>query len=183
MNIELLNKIMDHIEEEPRRFNMEAWYEDVSEAVKMEAIGEDYDYIMEQANRNAQLFQDTNDIPPCGAVGCLAGTACILNGAVQPLDKGNVINGRLVLSYEYPAGGWFNAGRAALDLTIEQAKRLFFPRKGFGLIRDEAVGTDEGFFWPEPFASEYRDNSENPSARAEIVKRRIAHFIATDGRE
>lgn len=182
MNIELLNKIMDHIEEEPRRFNMETWYEDVSDAVKMEAGGEDYDYIMEQANRHADLFQDTNDIPPCGAVGCLAGTACILSGAVQPLDKGDVINGRLVLSYADPAGGWFNAGRTALDLTIEQAKRLFFPRKGFGLVGSDAEA-EEGFFWPEPFASEYRDNSENPSARAEIVKRRIAHFIATNGAE
>lgn len=183
MNIRLLNKIMDHIEEEPRRFNMEAWYVDVSEAVKMERRGEDYEYVMEEANKNFELFQDSNDIPPCGAVGCLAGTACILSGAVQPLGKAEVINGRTVLSYQDPAGGWFNAGRAALDLSIEQAKRLFFLRKGMGLLGDEAMDTDEGFFWPEPFASEYRYNSNDPAARAEIVKRRIAHFIATNGVE
>jgi hypothetical protein len=184
MNVELMNRILAHAVNEPRRFNMETWYEDVSEAVKMDNNGYDFDEVIERANENSELFRDTNEIPPCGAVACVAGTACILSGKSKPYGIAEVINGRTVVSYTIPDGGWFEAGRRALDLTVEQAKRLFFPRKGFGLFEAECSedAEDTGLYWCEPFATEYH-MAETPVERTEVLKRRFAHFIATDGRE
>jgi hypothetical protein len=181
MNIELMNRILAHAVNEPRRFNMETWYRDVSEAVKLDNYGFDFDAVMESANKNSELFRDTNEIPPCGAVACVAGTACILSGKSQPYGIAEVINGRDVISYTEPAGGWFTAGRQALDLTVEQAKRLFFPCKGFGLFGEDN-NADTSLCWCEPFATEYQ-NAETPGERTEVLRRRFAHFIATNGAE
>lgn len=182
MNIELLNKIIEHIEEEPRRFNMETWYTDASDIVK--GTADIYDI-----SEGEMLFGEDEDgyenVPPCGAVGCLAGTACILSGRVKPIGEPVVIEGRTVVSYEEPINGkgWFEEGRDALGLTDEQAQRLFFPRKGYGRQEGFEEAQAKELYWPEPFASEYYDARNDPQERAAIVKRRIAHFIATEGRE
>lgn len=54
MNKELLNKISEHILEEPRRLNMNYLFRNVNPISK--------------------------DAPPCGTVGCIAGWACVLSG-------------------------------------------------------------------------------------------------------
>lgn len=174
MNIELLNKIVAHAEEEPRRFNMHTWYEDVSGVLTGQDTARDANGVA-----GTELFEDESDVPPCGAVGCLAGTACILSGKAS-VENEEVINGRNVITYFRPSNGWFEAGRDALDLTREQAESLFFSD---AYLADSNAWSSGKHYWPEPFATEYTKNRFNPEARVQILKRRVAHFIATEGRE
>jgi hypothetical protein len=117
--VALLRKVVAYAEQEPRRFNMSTFYEDVVSVVKGEGI--------------------------------------------------------TVKRYSDPIGGWFGNAQKLFGLTVEQAQRLFYPYKGFGL--------DGVAYWPEPFASDYMNNKNDPEARVEIMAARVEHFINTNGAE
>lgn len=83
--------------------------------------------------------------PKCGTAACVAGWACILSGKDR-LDVGMITAQRL------------------LDLTPEQAMRLFEPSK-----------------WPEQYEAGTTDDGKNKTAK--IAAARIDHFIKTKGAE
>jgi hypothetical protein len=150
MNVELLRKVVEYAEAEPRRSDMAEWYIDVSHMTKNPRI----------------------NTPPCGAVACLSGTACILSGAA-PKSEVSIQNGIEVASYDEPDEGWFNAGRDALGLTSEQASRLFF--------LSDALAARK--CWPKSFAEAYWMCGNKPDEKVKVLRERVEHFIATEGRE
>lgn len=61
MNVELLEKVIAHIEEDPRRFHMDYWYD--TSVIEQRLIGQE---------------------PPCGSIGCIGGWGEILAGRKEP---------------------------------------------------------------------------------------------------
>jgi hypothetical protein len=61
MNVELLEKVKQHILEEPRRYNQQHWI----------GVGE---------TEIRKRFGKVGDLPPCGTMACIAGWTCILAG-------------------------------------------------------------------------------------------------------
>lgn len=152
MNVELLNKVVQFHEEVPARFSMDDWYES-----------------MEPGSYVEELLEPA---PACGVVGCIAGTANILGGKLfhhTDHDLGIEI-------YEEPEDGWFKGGQEVLELTREQAQRLFYH-----------TSTIAGYWnsknsWPDKFSKAYVA-ATTAQARVEVLKARVAHFIATGGQE
>jgi hypothetical protein len=163
MNTELLLKIVEHAEQEPRRFDMGSWYVDVSEVV----MG---NHDLEEVLNNDSGFaaRDEEMLPPCGTIGCIAGTACILGGELTYDVK--FFGGLELRSYHGPHRGWYRTAVDLLGLSDEQADRLFY--KDYSEVH-----------WPESFAAEYEANQDNPEERVKILRRRVEHFIATNGAE
>ncbi len=175
MNIALLQQIKQAILEEPLRLRMEDWVSGPSL---------------------------TNKRPACDTVGCIFGWAV----ALDRLNHGLVSlkNGENLLAGFW--GSFFEDGRDLLDLTEKQATRLafvgFWPSEFKAAEYAEMTESDG----PNPVVVRRwsaRDNPQpgvvskfsmaawpvahglRPQTRkyAELVARRIDHFIATDGRE
>jgi len=171
MNIELLNKIVSYAEAEPRRFDMETWYTDVSSVLRGDR---DFD---DSKDDNQFVADSEADLPPCGTMGCMAGLACILSGKAEVYSTERIGN-MVVNHYEVPTGGWFDAAKAVLGISGEQAERLFYPSAVFvEKLRSQPQ------HWPEPFSTEYEAHKHDAAKRVEILKARVEHFIATDGAE
>lgn len=168
MNEALLWKVVEHAEVEPRRFNMREWY------VNATGIVTDVETIDDL--KNPEVFEGYEDVPPCGAVGCVAGTCCIISGVSTKQFVAH-INGMDIYEYQMPYGGWFHNAMNLLSLTLDQAERLFYPGYGF-----EPLDKPHNV-WPEPFKSQYHENANNPQERVRILRERVAHFIATNGAE
>lgn len=151
MNVKLLRRIQKHISAEPRRFNMHFWGKHYSQYVNLHY----------------------SNVPPCRTAGCIAGTACILTGDIQP-KKLKGIKALLNGDYGYidfPLSTPFRA-RRALGLTKEQADRLFLL----------STMSRSGNSWPDNF--ELRFNAATTSRqRAKVAVARIDHFIKTKGAE
>lgn len=95
---------------------------------------------------------------PCGAVACICATALLLE---KPADFRGLVNGEL--------SDWHAHGREILDLSLHQADRLF-----------------DRFNWPDSFRIAYGEESErrkHPVKSAKVLKKRILHFIKTNGAE
>lgn len=144
MNIKLLREVQEKIREEGRVY-METWFVD------------------------GKAYDDT----PCGTIGCIAGWAAICqfgeDAARRDLLKAgyNKLGCRLTDSIEQ------QGGEALLDLTPEEANRLFYLPN-----------------WPKEFQDRYAAARDPASravdvncAKARVVYDRIEHFIATGGAE
>jgi len=152
MNVELLNQVVKFHEEVPARFDMDDWYEALEP-------GRASDSLLEPA-------------PACGIVGCIAGTANILGGKLHHYTNYDLN----IEIYDEPEEGWFKGGQAALELTKEQAQRLFYH-----------TSTIAGYWnsknsWPSNYSLAYL-NATTQAERVAALKARVAHFIATDGQE
>ncbi len=165
MNVELLLKVVEYAEQEPRRFDMGDWYVDVSGVITGD---DDLDSIV--SNDSGFAARDVEKLPPCGTIGCIAGTACILAGDLQ--YETTIFDGFELRSYYDPYRGWYRTAVDLLDLSYEQADRLFYPKREV---------SERG--WPEPFVTEYAQNWDNPEERVKILRRRVEHFIVTNGQE
>jgi hypothetical protein len=93
---------------------------------------------------------DAPYIPACRTAGCIAGWACMLSD--EEVDEETIEN----------------RGKILLDLTVEQANRLFFY-----------------VFWPARFVNDYLhlEVTERYKERAKATVERIDHFIKTGGAE
>lgn len=98
MNITLLNRVMKHILEEPRRLLMQSW---------LVRKGYEEDQI-ECSLPTSEYNPKFRPFPPCDTAACIAGWTCILEG------KGK--SKRLDLM-----------GKRLLGLDKKQAERLFIP--------------------------------------------------------
>lgn len=154
---------------EPRRLAMSDWgavFDPNNKAVK-EAVANviDWDTL------------DGNDMPPCGTVGCIAGTIVLLNTPKEKLDR--MMARACKLSKEFVQGVedglepdstesavFLDAdvmGRRLLGLNKAQSDRLFMPGD-----------------WPGEFQDLY-DEADTPLKRVYATIRRIEYFIFTGG--
>jgi hypothetical protein len=170
INWELLEQVVKHAEEEPRRFNMETWYTDAADYVKGNVEFEEFN------GEHDFKLNGPEELPPCATIGCLAGSACILSGEA-PVHFTETYKGVTIVHYDPPSGGWFENGQRVLGLTYEQAQRLFYPSKSFV---QQIGGTQQ--HWPEPFASQY-ETALTPETRVAALRARVEHFKATNGAE
>jgi hypothetical protein len=153
MNIELLNKVVQFHEKVPERFTMDYWYE--------------HDFPGTERNRLLA------PVPVCGTIGCIAGTVNILAGNCESgEDKDTGLT-----RYFDPDDGWFTGAMKALDLTKEQAQRLFFHTREIA-----EANQIEAKYWPDNFSTAYL-KATTAKERVEVLKARVAHFIATDGQK
>jgi hypothetical protein len=97
--------------------------------------------------------------PVCGNVGCIAGWACLLS---EKEGRTLAAKGRALID-RYRYTDYKTNGREALDLSREQADRLFFLD-----------------VWSKRLAEEY-DRARTPKGRARVVARRIDLFIRSKG--
>lgn len=67
LNRELVEKVIKHIDEEPRRLEMSTWLQFYPKGLEVEY-----------------------DLPPCGIVGCIAGTAVLIHDKVDQLHRGQI---------------------------------------------------------------------------------------------
>lgn len=163
VNFERLETLVKHFEEEPRRFNMETWYANVSDhLIEFDEVGINVDH-------EVHIADNPDELPPCGAIACAAGETCILFGNLQ--FDATVINGVTVKEYLPPVIGWMKKAAELLDLTSEQSRRLFLPSENFGSTEHE------GEYWPEQFWLDYvkADKKE----KVQVLRRRIEYFKET----
>lgn len=156
---------------------METYYADFSRPLftdDIQAKEEEFQELVEEHSLDGEEIEFTiDDIPPCGAVGCIAGNTVIIAGLGRPYFLGSR-NGRDIIQYHAPAGStWFDKAAELLGLDNEQAQRLFYPNDRFG---------DGNNVWPEPFASQY-EKAKTPEERVAVLRPRVEHFIATNGAE
>lgn len=159
--IKKLRAIQKYILEEPRRFNLTFWGEiaNPKEFKYFENEGAFYDVVEQK--------------PPCGAVGCIAGNACIVGGIVKPKD---VIKGLDEFKvYAFPETTPEKA-RKYLGITKEQADRLFFLASWCNTDFDE---NGEYLGWPEEFEQELNNYKAGTKGYAQVTVDRIEWFIKT----
>lgn len=109
MNIELLQRVRQHILDEPRRLNMGTWVSTVGKTVPAFA---------------GVYGRDEADLPPCGTVACVAGWAVLLsrfNG--KPEEYAAFIRERPSL---FPDGLTSSIGQEELGLSPSQMETLFY---------------------------------------------------------
>lgn len=174
MKTTLLRKVVRFCEEEPRRFNMSIWYQDVGSVLK----GDD-ETLARVNEATAGVDQpdeiSKDQIAPCGIIGCLAGNTCIVTGLCETEPDSSDPD---LIHYYEPGHGWFRAAKEALGLTGIQAERLFYPSKEF----NEGGGRPGAGHWPERYSLAYR-KAKTPEERVKVLRRRVEHFIKTNGRE
>lgn len=88
---------------------------------------------------------------PCGAVGCIAGTAVLL-------DSPHMFSALVKARYH---ANWQDAGMKALGLLQHEAESLFYVS-----------------LWPAAFAIRHH-TAPTPKAKARVIAARIEHFIKT----
>lgn len=104
-------------------------------------------------------------VAQCGMLGCIAGWTVVLG---QPARRAGL------------CCDWFNEGRRLLELTSEQANRLF---AGFSRPDDYYDDDDDDYdSWPLAFRSRYY-RAKTARGRALVAAERIEHFIKTKGEE
>lgn len=109
MNIELLQRVKQHILAEPRRLNMGTWVSTVGKTVPAFA---------------GVYGRDEADLPPCGTVACVAGWAVLLsrfNG--KPEEYAAFMRERNTL---FPDGLTSSIGQEELGLSPSQMETLFY---------------------------------------------------------
>lgn len=163
MNVALLNRIRQHITEDPRRFFMgvffalwdERWYT-TSPFSDADEPDDELDDELDDEPEEAAAPMLPITPPACGTAACIAGWACLLGG-----DEELATNIRDFRS------GWrtveFRA-RDLLGLDESQARRLFYQ----GL-------------WPTQFAVPAQRMSVGSAEYAQIACKRIDWMIKTGG--
>lgn len=109
MNIELLQRVKQHILAEPRRLNMGTWVSTVGKTVPAFA---------------GVYGRDEADLPPCGTVACVAGWAVLLsrfNG--KPEEYAAFMRERNTL---FPDSLTSSIGQEELGLSPSQMETLFY---------------------------------------------------------
>lgn len=100
--------------------------------------------------------EQQNPAAECGTACCIAGWAITLKGEfATPMDAYDHYN-------ESSSSNLWYAGRYALDLTDEQASRLF-----------------EAGNWPAPFSGQFH-HAQSDEETAAIAVKRIDHFLANE---
>jgi hypothetical protein len=151
MNVKLLRQIQKYILAEPKRFYLGSWGGSILPDV--------VDSLMDNEDSFSRTMLEQR--PPCGALGCIAGTACILTGAIKP-KLGSKI-------FFFPESTAHKA-RRLLGIDAAAAERLFYLSEW---------GYDG---WPRKFERAY-ERCRTPRGRASVAVRRIDHFIKTKGKE
>lgn len=154
--ISLLFRLQEHIKSEPKTFNMGSW--------GTICDPKHYD-LFEPAEDDADMAVVLQR-PACGAVGCIAGSLCIMTGLVKPSAH---------FGYEdVYVMGWDTHDKAVQELQIDfvQGRRLFLLK---------SWGNKEG--WPEQFETELAKYEPGTPEYVDVTIRRINHFIATGGDE
>lgn len=107
-----------------------------------------------------------DDAHPCGAVGCIAGTALLLE---KPKRFAELCK-QLRSCYYHASYSFREEGAALLGLGTNEA---------WGYQADRLFLT---YCWPGLFRDEW-NSAETPEEHADIFCRRIDHFIKTKGAE
>ena len=169
--VKKLRKVVDYIREEPLRLDMQDWGYKVSNPKNKKLMQE----LREQINN-----EETP--PPCGTVGCLAGSAIFaLSSKTQlrnTLDVYTELGDGKETLYVLPNHS-DSIARDLLGLNGDQADALFLP------WNTGAFDTTPG--WPSQIWEEYQEANEKrtPKARAKArfkaLERAVETFIAADG--
>lgn len=161
MNVELLRKVQQYILAEPKRFNLDVWGMTVDPDFYEELMEDTGDY-----EEDSQIL--LKDRPPCGAIGCIAGNTCIVNGNIIPSKHWG---GAEV--YEFPADT-LEIAAGALDIDRDQARKLFYLTPwGFFDDNGKRVG------WPQEFEERLDNTVIGTIEYAQVAVDRIEHFINT----
>lgn len=146
MNVPLLDKVKERLTAFPHRFSMANWVRN--------APGHDtLDQYPRFGPKDAKILLDSQTA--CGTVACIGGLAIIIDTAEGEQEH--------VFNEDVETAGIWKHARKILDLTSEQADRLFLLHA-----------------WPEPYCRQYTEHWPN---RAQIAVSRINHFIRTGGAE
>ena len=152
--IEKLRKLQRYIQEEPRRFNLKYWgmscNPDNYGTLEVEEGDEDFTETLEKQR------------PPCGTIGCLAGSICIIEGLIRPRFIENVS----IYKFPYDTS---KLAEVALGISEKDADKLFLCKSWF----------DSKFGWPDEFAEELELYSPGSKEYADVAVRRIDHYIET----
>ncbi len=112
MNTKLLQKVKQHILENPARLRMNNW---VTNAKIIAGDG-----TLTTINNNEFCFlgggwgePDTQPIPDCGTVGCIAGWTVIIGDNIEPTELGTI-------------SGITERAKELLRISSDQAEELFY---------------------------------------------------------
>ena len=163
--IEKLRKLEAYILEEPKRFNLNLWGEIANPKKYKEIIAEcsypeDYDILQQK--------------PSCGAVGCIAGDACILFGKIKPSKVIKELDWELGV-YTFP-DNTYRLAQEVLGLTENQALSLFLLKSWSWKFDDEG---NDYVGWPNKFAKRLEKYKPGTKKYAQVAVDRIEHFIRT----
>src|SRR3954471_17554706 len=157
MNVELLRKVQQYILAEPKRFNLDIW--------GMTVDPDFYEELMEDAEgyeENKQMLLGSR--PPCGAVGCIAGNICIVNGDIVPSKQWNGTE-----IYEFPYDTLKLAALAS-GVDKDQARKLFYLIPwGYSDDAGNPVG------WPKEFEERLNNATVGTFEYAQVAVDRIEH--------
>jgi hypothetical protein len=137
---------------EPKRVNMNEWG----------AIMDPEEYDNYKQEGDAYSPNVTRQRPPCGAVGCMAGNLCIMEGEIVPSEH---FDG----SYIYELG--CNTPTAAaniLRISENEAAKLFYLK---------SWGRDIG--WSKEFSDRLEDCIPGTKEYVQVIVDRNEHYIAT----
>lgn len=146
-----LKKIEKYILEEPKRLNMRFWGAHTN---KPSAI----DDLFNEGVVGAALKEQN---PPCGTIGCIAGTACVVAKDVKIPKKSDFFN--------FPANTPVKA-RKWLGISNQDSHKLFYLSE---------MGFTEGWCWPAKFEDRLAKFKPGTKGYAKVVVARIEHYIKT----
>lgn len=153
LTVQRLRKLQKYILEEPKRFNLDTWGE-IANPKYYKKIKDRYG-----------VSEVTKQKPPCGTVGCIAGSLCVIGKMVKPTVVMKDLEG--TETYMFPS----NTPEMAADylgLSLSDAKKLFFL---------QSWGSPIG--WPEEYDKMLRNHNPGTKGYAKVAVARIEHFIKT----
>lgn len=116
MNIELLQKVKQAILDEPRKMDMNVWFDrfwaDEEEKVRVLRL----------------LGKEEAQLPPCGTIGCIAGWSVLLGSSMDPGELVHV----------------GSTAARLLDLDFEQAYDLFHTTTWPSDLREKLSDSEPG---------------------------------------
>jgi len=148
----ILMRMLDYIEKEPKRLDMNTW-------------GEIY-------SKGAEVDENEQELPPCKTVACLAGTCLLVTRAGLDFLRESYVTKEHANSYhegniDFPSHTPDKA-EEILGITDAQAKNLFY----------FADWRSDGYGWPMKFVEQY-NKAKTARGRFQVTKRRVLHFIKT----
>lgn len=158
----ILLRMLDYIEQEPKRLEMGSWGAIYSKATKTKPI------ITSNTYHKVKL-------PPCKTTACIAGTCLLVTKIGQKFLRDNSISQKFLVNYEDGIGDSVDfpdttpdKARDILGISKKMADSLFY----FG------GWSFSGYSWPMEFEEQYR-NAKTARGRFNATKRRVLHFIKT----
>lgn len=151
----ILLKVIDYIEQEPKRLDMSAWGT----------------YFPKEWKKFAGVDEVLQPVPPCGTTACIGGTCLLVTKAgMNFLHKSGSVKEMAEQDecvIQFPSDS-DEAAAKILGITEEQASRLFF-------FSEWRMG-DPG--WPARFVTRYK-KAKSAKGRFNATRDRILHFINT----